>query len=395
MSRSKLSRNWAAGLAAVLFILVPLVALVLVTVERFANARDFPSPEGAIGETIEEVAEEVVDERSPELRRLDDDLFRIGNDAGSHLGIAVVAVDEGGSADFNGDEPMPQQSVSKLWVALSAYDLQDRNTLDLTRRGTVRRSDLTLFHQPIRKKVLAAGAYAAPYEEFIRLALVGSDNTANDMVLRFLGGPQVVRSILAQKGLDGIRFGPGERVMQSGIAGLEWDSRYSLGKTFFDVRRAVPHDVRREAFDAYVSDPVDGASALAIADALARLARGELLSPQSTDRLLGHLRDAKSGPNRLKGGLPEGWQIAHKTGTGQVLDIVPPGVIGEQAGYNDVGILTAPDGRRYAVAVLIGRTDRPVPERMDMMHSVVRAVASYHAATGEATTIGPETVEGD
>jgi beta-lactamase class A len=76
--------------------------------------------------------------------------------------------------------------------------------------------------------------------------------------------------------------------------------------------------------------------------------------------------------------LPKGWQIGHKTGTGQVLDIVPPGVMGEQAGYNDIGILTAPNGSRYAVAVMIGQTVRPVPERMDMMHGVVGAVVTYH-----------------
>ena len=50
----------------------------------------------------------------------------------------------------------------------------------------------------------------------------------------------------------------------------------------------------------------------------------------------------------------------------------------DQAGYNDVGILTAPDGSRYAVAVMIGRTARPVPERMEMMHDVVGAVVEYH-----------------
>ena len=86
----------------------------------------------------------------------------------------------------------------------------------------------------------------------------------------------------------------------------------------------------------------------------------------------------KSGPNRLKGGLPEGWSIGHKTGTGQVLDIVPPGAPADQAGYNDVGILTAPDGSIYTVAVMIGRTQVPVPARMEMMHGVVRAVAGYH-----------------
>ena len=80
--------------------------------------------------------------------------------------------------------------------------------------------------------------------------------------------------------------------------------------------------------------------------------------------------NTRTGPQRLKGGLALGWQLAHKTGTGQVYG-------GEQAGYNDIGILTAPDGRTYAVAVMIRRTAAPNIERMRTMQDTVRAVIDY------------------
>ena len=119
---------------------------------------------------------------------------------------------------------------------------------------------------------------------------------------------------------------------------------------------------------------------LALKDALVSSDQGEAGQAATTlKNVLAQLESALS-----EGGLPEGWSIAHKTGTGQVLDTVPPGVIGEQAGYNDIAILTAPDGSRYAVVVMIGRTKRPVPERMEMMHAVVGAVEDYHyAALGQ------------
>ncbi len=332
----------------------------------------------SFAERVEEVAEEIIEERPAEERWLDDRFYGIGSTFDGYLGIAMVDVQTGALVHFNGGETMPQQSVSKLWVALSAFDQADKGTLDLAERDTVTFSDLTVFHQPIRKIVKARGSFTTDYRDYIRRALTESDNTANDMVLKRVGGPDAVRSVLAEKGLGDIRFGPGERAMQAAIAGLEWDQRYAVGKTFFEVRKTVPHGIRRTNFDGYVSDPVDGARANAIATALARLARGELLSAGSTKALLTLLDEVKSGPNRLKGGLPPGWSLGHKTGTGQVLDIVPPGVIGEQAGYNDIGILTAPDGKRYAVAVMIGRTARPVPERMDLMHKVVGAIAGYH-----------------
>ena len=332
----------------------------------------------SIGERVEQAAEDLTVERSPEEEWLDDQLFALGTGLEGKVGIAVYDPARGRMVHFNGTDLYPQQSVSKLWVALTALDMADRGTLDLGDTGTVRMGDLAVFHSPIRKDVVAQGSFSTTYADFIQRALTQSDNTANDTVLRRVGGPEAVRKALAGKGFADIRFGPGERPMQSQIAGLEWRQPYALGNTFFEVRKRVPDDVRKAAFDGYVNDPVDGATPVAIAAALAQLKQGELLSAENTARFLGWLGEVKSGPNRLKGGLPEGWSIAHKTGTGQVLDIVPQGTPADQAGYNDVGILTAPDGSIYTVAVMIGRTHVPVPERMEMMHGVVRAIAGYH-----------------
>ena len=61
----------------------------------------------------------------------------------------------------------------------------------------------------------------------------------------------------------------------------------------------------------------DGATPAGLATALVALKRGELLSQESTDTFLSTMAEARTGPRRLKGGLPSGWSIAHKTGTDQ------------------------------------------------------------------------------
>lgn len=286
------------------------------------------------------------------------------------VGIAMKDVQTGWSTSWNGQRLFPQQSVSKFWVALTALDRVDQGALDLSRDVTIRREDLTLFHQPIANQVGANG-YTTSLENLLFRAITHSDNTANDTVLRNAGGPNAVREMLSRKGISNVRFGPGERLMQSHIAGLEWDQSLSAGRAFYRARSAVPASVRSSRFNDYVADPVDGASPLAIVEALARLQQGDLLSPASTRHLLSTMAQTRTGRQRLTGGLAEGWRIAHKTGTGQVWG-------GEQAGYNDIGILTSPDGRHYAVAVMIGRTGAPVPVRMEMMQDVTRAVIAYH-----------------
>ncbi|WP_435417402.1 serine hydrolase [Parerythrobacter aurantius] len=313
---------------------------------------------------------------------LEDQLFSLLNGFDGFVGAAVHDIERGRTVDFNGGELFPQQSVSKLWVALAALRMVDRGELDLAEPALIGYRDLTLFHQPVRQFVVARGLYRTNYADLMARAITQSDNTANDVLLKRVGGPSAVRAAIDQAGLGTIRFGPGEREMQSAIAGLEWRQSFAVGRTFYQARAQVPDLQRRIAFDAYVTDPVDGASPRAIAVALGRIARGEVLQSATANHLLALLAQTKSGPRRLKGGVPQGWSIGHKTGTGQELRH-------EQAGYNDVGILTAPDGRRYAVAVMIGRTAVPVPQRMEMMHGVVRAVVAYHyAALGQPVPAG-------
>jgi len=296
------------------------------------------------------------------------------------IGIAVEDVETGWSTAFDGNTYFPQQSVSKFWVALTALDKADRGELSLDRAVTLRREDLTLFHQPIAAQIGANG-YTATVGDLMFRALTQSDNTCNDAVLRQAGGPDAVRAFLRDKGIDGIRFGPGERLLQSAIAGIQWQQSYSVGGGFYAARDAAPAGVRRAAFEHYIADPMDGATPLGIVGALARLKRGELLSRGSTQRLLSIMASTKTGPQRLKGGLEPGWQLSHKTGTGQVLG-------GVQAGYNDIGIVTAPDGHSYAMAVMIRRTAAPLGERMAAMQNVVRAVISYHQAVGSYDSAG-------
>ena len=305
-------------------------------------------------------------------RSLDGRLAGIGRDFNGDVGIAVKDVETGWVSHFDGARHFPQQSVSKFWVALTALDAADRGRIGLQDPVTVRNEDLTVFHQPIRALIKGSG-YHTNVDDLLRRALQQSDNTANDVVMRRAGGPTAVRDFLRRKGIDGIRFGPGEKLLQAGIAGLTWRPEYSHGRAFYTARANMPQSVRRAAFGRYVADPVDGATPLGIVDALARLKRGELLSPASTQRLLGIMSNTKTGPRRLKGGLAPGYTLAHKTGTGQVFG-------SEQSGYNDIGIVTSPEGRSYAVAVMIRRTAAPVPERMEMMQSVTRAIVDYDRA---------------
>lgn len=282
------------------------------------------------------------------------------------VGIAVRDIDDGWIVSFRGETARPQQSVSKLWVGIAVLDAVDRGALSLNDPVTVRKSDLTVFHQPIRA-LIGPDGYRTTIGTLLECAMTRSDNTCNDVLLWKVGGPTAIRSMLSRKGISGVTFGPGERLLQARTAGLTWRQDWAGGAGFLEARAKMSYEARNRALQRYLAAPYDGASANGVTLGLTLLERGDLLSSGSTAHLLALMRASKTGPTRMRAGLRSGWTLAHKTGTGQDLGTLA-------TGYNDVGVLTAPNGRRYAVAVMIASTRRPIPARQRLMADVVRAV---------------------
>jgi beta-lactamase class A len=306
---------------------------------------------------------------------LHDQIVALSRAFDGKAGIAIISLRDGWEVSWNANSLFPQQSCSKLWVSITALDEVDRGKISLSDQVTLGRSDLTLFHQPIAAKILGGG-HTTSLGSLMFTAITESDNTANDKLMRSIGGPQTVRDMIERKGLGSIRFYNGERALQSKIAGLIWAPSYSIGNAFYEARNALPMSVRRAAFDRYISDPYDGASPHAIANALASLRRGQLLSPASTSRLLSIMGQTRTGKMRVKAALAPGWDWNHKTGTGQELG-------GRIGGINDIGLLTAPDGSIYAMAIMT------IPNRSDgsaqeLMQNVARTVIAQHVQRARA-----------
>ncbi|CAD7337841.1 serine hydrolase [Sphingomonadales bacterium 56] len=311
-----------------------------------------------------------VDQRQTPPPALVSVVRNLGQSFNGKVGIAVRRIGADWTVAWNGTSLFPQQSVSKLWVSMTFLDAVDRGKIRLTDTTTITRKDLTLFHQPTAALVGTSG-WTTSYSDLMRRAMTQSDNTANDTLLRAVGGPEAVRAYLARRTIKDIRFGPGERLLQSATAGLDWRQDYSIGRNFYAARSRLPMSVRTKALDNYLSNPPDGAAPSSIVKALAKLKEGEMLSPASSQLLMSIMSEAKTGPQRIKGGVPPGWKYLHKTGTGQ--ELAP-----RSTGYNDIGIMTAPDGTSYAVAVMIGSTTEPIPVRWKLMQAVAKAVAANH-----------------
>ncbi len=117
---------------------------------------------------------------------------------------------------------------------------------------------------------------------------------------------------------------------------------------------------------AFNADPQDTATPLAMAQLLRKIWDQEILSEESSSLLIDIMYRCQTGEARLKGALPPGTQVAHKTGT-----------IGETT--NDVGIIDLPDGAGHVITVVyIKESKLPDNPAMEpVIANIARAIHDY------------------
>lgn len=219
---------------------------------------------------------------APQLQTLEQQLNSLLADRPGDVGIAALDLATGELVGVKADEPFPMASTVKIAVAANylAHVEHGNRSLDDRIAGRSARS-------------------------LIDAMMIRSDNYATDVLIRDLGGPETLQAWLNQHNVKGLRI---DRT----IARLLADKR-----DLYDVR--------------------DSSTPRAMVELLQQIDSAKLLKPESRDYLLGVMARCATGKNRIRGGLPYGTPVAHKTGTLNGLT-------------TDVGFITMPDGRRLAVA---------------------------------------------
>lgn len=297
------------------------------------------------------------DTAAPELQRIAERV------KAGKLGVAMLDLGEPGAMPrgFNLDAPMPMQSVFKLPLGIFVLHKADRGELSLDDTITLTRADLSIAHSPVADRFDEKQDYTI--EELVRAAVAQSDNTAADVLLKRVGGPEALTAFFNDPGFRVDRY---EYELQPQAVGLPAFAGQWIGlDAFFEAQKQVPAAAQEAAMTLYLADPRDRMTPQFAVRMLARLARGELLSAASTDKMMEILRSTTTGADRLKAGVPDGAVVYHKTGTG-------PDVEGVNSASNDIGIIELTDGRRVAVAVFLSGSELPPPARAEIFADVAR-----------------------
>ncbi len=246
------------------------------------------------------------------------------------VGVSAAVLDSPQSFQFRGNRHFPMQSVYKLPIALAVLHRVEEGKLQLDQSVTVEEGDLIppAGHSPLRDKYRKGGEFTL--EDLLRRAIVDSDGSASDVLLRLLGGARGVRRFMK------------------------------------DVDLKAIHVVHTEAqlIDDTQAQYQDSAKPDGIVDLLERLEKGKLLNPSHTALLLGWMRETNTGRERIRAKLPAGTVVADKTGSSATYEGLTPAT-------NDVGLVTFPDGRTMAIAIFVSDAKTDAATR----NSVIAGIA--------------------
>ncbi len=289
------------------------------------------------------------------------------NAAQGNVGIGVLDLNSGKSWFLKGKQRFPMQSVFKLPMAISVLKLVDEGKISLDQSVTITRQEFAPGSSPIIKEFKGDSAQFTA-RDLLNRAVGISDNTANDALVRLVGGPQQVNAILSRLKIRDVRVDRLEQQLQPDVVGLtNFRPELADEQKFAQAVQNIPDGFKKAALKKYLTDPRDTATPEGIIDLLANLHSNQLLSPNSTALLLKIMTDSPTGQKRLKAGLPKNWSIAHKTGTAS-------DVLGIGPATNDVGIISSPNGQRVALAVFIADSKAPLEKREKVMSNIALAV---------------------
>lgn len=279
------------------------------------------------------------------------------------LGIAVLDPQSGERWQTNADRAYPMMSVFKAPVAAAVFARIDSGALSMEQTVTLTRADVVGGSAvPSIGARFHGDRMSFTVRQLLEAAVSDSDNTAVDALLKLVS-PRDVTAFLRARGIAGMRVDMGEAGVDGVFEQLAPGQQPPANETDKEQELRLQRGYR-----AYLADPRNRSTPDAAADFLLQLQRGALLSPSSTHALL-TLMQAQTQPNRLRQGLPHGMQLADKCGTSYTLD-------GLTAAYNDIGILSWPDGRSVIVAAFLTASTAPKAQRDALFAELARTVAA-------------------
>jgi beta-lactamase class A len=255
------------------------------------------------------------------------------------VGVSIIGNDGKDTISFYGDQAFPMQSVFKFHIALAVLSQIDEGKFTLDQKVVVQKNELLpKLWSPLREDNPNGGTF--PISKLIEYAVSLSDNVACDELLRLIGGPEVVEAYMKKNGIKDIAIKINEEHMQA-----NWNDMF--------LNWTTPKAASETLSKFYHN-------------------KNKLLSRKSYNFIWKTMKATQTGEGKIKGKLPKGTVVAHKTGSsGMNKD-------GLTAAANDIGIVFLPDGKYFFISVFVSNSKETEETNDQIIADIAKVTWDYY-----------------
>jgi len=289
------------------------------------------------------------DQVSPaRLDRLKTQIERLLRRADGKVGVAVKHLESGQGLNVNGEMLFPMASAFKVPVLVELLYQVKEGRYKLEDDITVQKSDQHVGSGMISNLVMPGMRLSVL--NIAHFMMMISDNSAADILLEKVGAENI-NLRLKNLGITGISV---NRACQKLI--MDYQALLAGSRT---------PEARKAAIVKFGENPEDEATPLAMNMLFEKIFKKEILDPDSCNLALQIMLKCETGEKRIKGELPPGTIVAHKTGT--------------LAGtVDDCGIIYLPDGQGHvALTVLTKDFTADTSDVEEIIAKIARLVYDY------------------
>ena len=272
-----------------------------------------------------------------QIAKLNSQIEQITKGKQAKVGVAILDFDGKDTLTINGAGRFPMQSVFKFHLALAVLNQVDKGKFSLNQKIFVKKADLhPNWWSPLRDKYPNGDVYVL-LSELLSFTVSQSDNNGCDILFNLVGGPKKVNDYIHSLGIKEVAIMSNEEVMQA-----DWNVQYTNFST-----------------------PV------AAVKLLEKFYKKQILSKNSEAFLWKTMAETTTGATKIKALLPKNTVFAHKTGwSGTNKD-------GLTGATNDIGIVTLPNGKQFAIAVFVTNSMEKEATNDRMIAEIGKATYDY------------------
>lgn len=271
-------------------------------------------------------------------------LATLETSSGGKIGISAINTGNNQRIQFRAEERFPMGCTSKVIGVAAILKASMTNSQLLQERITFTKKDLTNW-TPITEKHLVDGMTIA---ELSAAAISYSDNTAMNLLAKKLGGPKGLNSFARSIG----------------------DNNFKLDHMWPEEANVSP------------ATTDDSTTPAAMERSLQKLTLGDVLAIPQREKLLTWMKANVLGQGRIRAGVPKGWIVGDKTGTGF-----------HYGTTNDIAIIWPPKCSPIILAIYYSHNKKAAPKREDILASATSLLIAEFAKSDQCIKTGLNLVD--